>query len=293
MKRFLCVSLLSLVGLAAFAEPANGPGHIRRPPPADPLDSSGRALNFLLDAPQTASGKELKLWATYYHMPTIEASQTKASGTPLLGKDGKAISAGLSVRDWCDAAMQGSIRISNPGGDPTGYMFVDADGPEQLNCDSHFGDLSEGIKAATRHARFVAFHHPKACDVRAIPLMAFRTIAVDPDRIPMGTVLYVPSLRGQGFWMDGQLFVHDGYVVASDRGGAIKDNHIDMFVSDAASAPFPEVVSSSARDTFKAFIVPANDPAAIALKQSQDEVCRDVPGPGRSRHRTPPAPKRI
>jgi 3D (Asp-Asp-Asp) domain-containing protein len=235
----------------------------------------------------------MKLWATYYHMPTIDVTDIKATGTPLLGKNGKPISPALSTRDWCDAAMQGSIRISNPGGDPTGYMFVDADGPEQLNCDSHFGELSEGIKAATRHARFVAFHHPKACDVRAIPLMAFRTIAVDPDRIPMGTVLYVPSLRGQGFWMDGQLYAHDGYVVASDRGGAIKDNHIDMFVSDAASAPFPEVVSSSPRDTFKAFVVPESDPAVIALKQSQDEVCREVPGPGRNRRHAPPQPKRI
>jgi 3D (Asp-Asp-Asp) domain-containing protein len=293
MKRFLCVSLVSLVGLAAFASPAYGPGHIRRPPPPNPLDSSGLALNFLLDAPKAAPAREMKLWATYYHMPTIEASDTGASGTPLLGKNGKAISPALSVHDWCDAAMQGSIRISNPGGEPTGYMFVDADGPEQLNCDSRFGDLSDGIKAATRHARFVAFHHPKACDVRAIPLMAFRTIAVDPDRIPMGTVLYVPSLRGQGFWMDGQLYAHDGYVVASDRGGAIRDNHIDMFVSDAASAPFPEVVSSSPRDTFRAFVVPPNDPAAVALKQSQEETCRDVPGPGRSRHHAPPRPKRI
>ena len=292
MKRFLLVSLLSLAGLAAFASPAFGPGHIRRPPPPNPLGSSGLALNFLLDAPKAEAGKEMKLWATYYHMPTIEASDTKTSGTPLLGKNGKPISPALSVHDWCDAAMQGSIRIANPGGDPTGYMFVDADGPEQLNCDSHFGELSEGIKAATRHARFVAFHHPRACDVRAIPLMAFRTIAVDPDRIPMGTVLYVPSLRGRGFWMEGQLYAHDGYVVASDRGGAICDNHIDMFVSDA-SAPFPEVVSSSARDTFKAFFVPPNDPAVLALKQSQEEICRDVSGPGRSQHHAPPQPKRI
>ena len=293
MKRFLLVSLLSLAGLAAFASPAFGPGHIRRPPPPNPLGSSGLALNFLLDAPKAEAGKEMKLWATYYHMPTIEASDAKASGAPLLGKNGKPISPALSVHDWCDAAMQGSIRIANPGGDQTGYMFVDADGPEQLNCDSHFGELSEGVKAATRHARFVAFHHPRACDVRAIPLMAFRTIAVDPDHIPMGTVLYVPSLRGQGFWMEGQLYTHDGYVVASDRGGAIRDNHIDMFVSDAASAPFPEVVSSSARDTFKAFVVPPNDPAVLALKQSQEEICRDVSGPGRSQHHAPPQPKRI
>ncbi len=268
--------------------PPIGPGHIRRPPPANPLEPAGLALNFLLSAPKEDLGKPMNLWATYYHMPTIELTEAKAGGAPLLGKNGKAISPNLPVRDWCDAAMQGSIQVQNADGVSTGYMFVDANGPEQLNCDSHFGDLSDGIKAATRHARFVAFHHPRACDVRSIPLMAFRTIAVDADRIPMGTVLYVPSLRGRGFWMEGQLYEHDGYVVASDRGGAINGNHIDMFVSDAASAPFPEVVSSSPRDTFKAFVVPKDDAAALALRASEEDTCRDVPGPGRRRHAPQP-----
>src|SRR5262249_45606807 len=152
---------------------------------------------------------------------------------PLLGRNGKAISPPLSIADWCDAAMQGSVWVDNGEDEPTAYMYVDSGGPDQVTCDRHFGDLSETIKIATRHARFVPFHHPKACDVRTIPLMAFRTVAVDPAVFKIGTVLYVPSLRGKGFWLDGQLYAHDGYVVASDTGGAIEGNHIDMFVANA------------------------------------------------------------
>ena len=33
--------------------------------------------------------------------------------------------------------------------------------------------------------------------MRAIPLMPFRTIAVDRDRFKMGTVFFVPELRGK------------------------------------------------------------------------------------------------
>ncbi len=106
-------------------------------------------------------------------------------------------------------------------------MYVDSRGPEQVVCDKYFGELSGGIKSATRRARFQPFHHPQACDVRTIPLMAFRTIAVDRDRIKMGTVLYIPSLRGRTFWNNGEIFTHDGYVIASDTGGAIEGNHID------------------------------------------------------------------
>jgi 3D (Asp-Asp-Asp) domain-containing protein len=158
-----------------------------------------------------------------------------------------------------------------------------------MTCDKYFGELSLRIKTATKRARFVAFHHPQACDVRPIPLMAFRTIAVDPEKIKFGTVLYVPALRGLGFWKDGELFAHDGYIVASDRGGAIEGNHIDMFVDNAAGKPFPDVVRSNPRHTFEAYVVSKNSPAAKALQSASEVVCGDVK-PGR-KYKPKPAPQ--
>ncbi len=250
------------------------------------LHPTAQALAFMLKAPEDEAlnpKKKMKLWATYYHMPTVRPSWTSVAAKPLIGKNGKAVSPPLSTEDWCDAAMQGSIWVDNGKDDPQAFMYVDSRGPEQVVCDRHFGELSERIKSATRRARFAPFYHPQACDVRVIPLMAFRTIAVDRERIKMGTVLYIPKLRGETFWNNGEIFVHDGYVIASDTGGAIEDNHIDMFVADANVKPFPDIVRSNPRGTFEAYLVDKNDPAAIALRDAGEEVCKDSDRPGRKR----------
>jgi 3D (Asp-Asp-Asp) domain-containing protein len=251
-----------------------------------PMHPIQQALNFMLDAPDEAAlptKKKMKLWATYYHMPTVRPSWTSVAAKPLIDRNGNAVSPPLSTEDWCDAAMQGSVWVDDGKKAPTAYMFVDSGGPEQVVCDRYFGELSDGIKNATRRARFAPFHHPQACDVRAIPLMPFRTVAVDRNRIRMGTVLYVPQLRGETFWSNGELFTHDGYLIASDRGGAIQGNHIDVFVEDAKVDPLPELVGSNARHTFEAFVVDKDHPMAIAIHAAGDEVCKDSDRPGRPR----------
>jgi 3D (Asp-Asp-Asp) domain-containing protein len=287
MKRLLLSFLFVLAGFAFFAGP-----HLRTAyatitgrqvditlPPGD-LHPAAQALNFLLKPPVADGfGKEQKLWATYYHMPTVRAATANVAAKPLMGRNGP-VSPPLAIQDWCDAAMQGSVWVDDGSEEPTAYMYVDSGGSEQNVCDKYFGDLSGKIKSATKRARFVAFHHPQACDVRNIPLMAFRTIAVDRDKYKFGTVFYIPQLRGVGFWSNGELFTHDGYVVASDTGGAIEGNHIDMFVDNAAGKPFPDVVRSNPRSTFKAYVVDPKDPAAIALSLAHIEVCKDSDRPG-------------
>ncbi|MDX2088087.1 MAG: 3D domain-containing protein [Kofleriaceae bacterium] len=64
------------------------------------------------------------------------------------------------------------------------------------------------------------------------PLQPFRTVAVDPKVIKLGSLLYVPLLEGRT--MPGRSpwggFVHDGCVVAEDTGGGIDGNQLDLFV---------------------------------------------------------------
>jgi 3D (Asp-Asp-Asp) domain-containing protein len=64
------------------------------------------------------------------------------------------------------------------------------------------------------------------------PLQPFRTVAVDPKVVKLGSLLYVPLLEGRT--MPGRApwggYVHDGCVVADDTGGHIDGNRLDLFV---------------------------------------------------------------
>jgi 3D (Asp-Asp-Asp) domain-containing protein len=68
------------------------------------------------------------------------------------------------------------------------------------------------------------------------PLQPFRTVAVDPRVVKLGSLLYVPLLEGRT--MPGRPpwggYVHDGCVVADDTGGHIAGNRIDLFVGRKA-----------------------------------------------------------
>lgn len=67
-------------------------------------------------------------------------------------------------------------------------------------------------------------------------LSPFRSVAVDTRMVKLGSVLYIPELDGKR--MPGRApwggYVHDGCVIAQDRGGGIRNHEIDLFVAKKA-----------------------------------------------------------
>jgi 3D (Asp-Asp-Asp) domain-containing protein len=270
LRRF---SLAVVFSLAACAT-ASAPGLSNGPAIQPVLSPNERALAFSLEAPgEDATGPNLRLWATHYHTPEITPAAASISAAfPLIGRDGAPISPPLTHRDWCEAALQGSVSV-HTGNTSTAYVFVDANGPDQADCDQWLGSLTDGVKNATRRARFMKVNHPLGCGVRNHPLVPFRTIAVDPTVIPLESVVFVPELRGRAFTYNGRDFVHDGYLFAGDRGGAIKGRHIDVFMNEASSNALEDLFASTDARTFKAHIVDAAAPAAEAIRETQAAPC--------------------
>lgn len=73
--------------------------------------------------------------------------------------------------------------------------------------------------------------HPWGIGVEDRPLVPFRSVAVDPMLFPPGKRLHIQELAGMR--MPGNPpwggFVHDGCVVADDRGGNIDGRQLDFF----------------------------------------------------------------
>lgn len=87
-------------------------------------------------------------------------------------------------------------------------------------------------------------------------VVPFRSVAVDTRLIPLGTVLYIPAARGVAITLpSGRRAVHDAYFFASDRGGGIRENHIDVFAGNWPENPFPSFVSSTPQRPFEAYVV--------------------------------------
>jgi 3D (Asp-Asp-Asp) domain-containing protein len=68
------------------------------------------------------------------------------------------------------------------------------------------------------------------------PLQPFRTVAVDPKVVKLGSLIHVPLLEGRT--MPGRApwggYVHDGCLVADDTGGGIDGHQLDLFVGKRA-----------------------------------------------------------
>jgi len=87
--------------------------------------------------------------------------------------------------------------------------------------------LATGGWSAGRGRQYVALRGVTFAPGASLPLRYYQSIAVDPDVIPLGSRVYVPAYRGDGY---------GGWFVAQDTGGAINGRHIDVYRSPPPSS---------------------------------------------------------
>jgi 3D (Asp-Asp-Asp) domain-containing protein len=80
--------------------------------------------------------------------------------------------------------------------------------------------LSAGGWYAGRGRRYVPLPGVTFAAGPSLPLHFWRSIAVDPGVIPLGSRVYIPAYRHDG---------HGGWFVAQDTGGAINGRRIDVY----------------------------------------------------------------
>ena len=67
------------------------------------------------------------------------------------------------------------------------------------------------------------------------PLIPYRTVAVDPHFVKLGSKVYIPQLKGAHL-PDGT--IHDGMFIAGDTGG-FRGAHVDVFAGDGPRGARP------------------------------------------------------
>jgi 3D (Asp-Asp-Asp) domain-containing protein len=209
---------------------------------------------FALPQPDIAGAQPLRLRATHYN---VHAATSDAQGVPLRALDGTALGPTLSPRDWCLAALEGTVAVTTDSGTTT-YNHAGKAAEPQVDCVHALALDATGKPwaAALERARFKRSRGAYGEGTGDVDLVPYRTIATDPATLPLGTVLYVPAARGVTVMLpDGTEVVHDGYFFAADTGGAIKGTHIDVFCGVASSNCFPAFVHGDAMQTFAAYVV--------------------------------------
>lgn len=197
------------------------------------------------------SDKVLTLWATYYYLPQFREDTGDFALRDLSGRE---LGPRLSLSHWCNSALEGSVQILSANGVKT-YNYAGVSDSYPVDCRSIFS-FQVG-KTKFREAR-----GPFGDGVDNFILVPYRTIATDPNIIPVGSVLYIPEARGAIINLpDGKSIRHDGYFFAGDVGGAIKRDHIDVFIGFHSSAPFFPWIGSNSGKTFSAYYV--TDPKII------------------------------
>jgi 3D (Asp-Asp-Asp) domain-containing protein len=182
--------------------------------------------------------RKVQIYATYY---SVYLANEVKNGIALRDKTGRAHGPQLSRRDWCLGSVEGTIRLTRLNGSTETYNVSGETATASTSCAAHFRTRPDFPKALDASA-FIKITAKFGLGASGLELVPYRSIAVDPKVIPLGTVLFVPVAKGVSFTdEDGIEKTHDGFFYAVDTGGAIKGRLIDFFVGTKITLIFPGI----------------------------------------------------
>lgn len=204
---------------------------------------------FEFEAPRASDlGQSYKLWATYYYLPEIAED---SGAIPLRDLKGQELGPRMTLKHWCDTAMEGSVKINFKNSTVKTYNYDGVSNDYFVDCKSIYPRHTGIGKTKFREAN--GMYGDGLDDYILSP---YRTLATDITYIKPGTALYIPQARGAKITLaSGRVITHDGYFFAADKGGAIKGTHIDVYIGSSLKAPFFPWIGSNESKTFEAFVV--------------------------------------
>lgn len=200
----------------------------------------------------TVLSTPLSLWSTQYYIHEFQSGGT----IPIVYATGESSGLFADTCDFCSASLEGTAYVKDSLGNVTVINFAKSGDSSFVDCRACKKYTSSKLKVESWGKTLWTKSEGFGDGVKNYRLIPFRTIAVDKDVIPYGTVIYIPKVKGQLVNLpNGEQVIHDGYFFAGDTGGAIKKEHIDIFTGIYSGNPFPDVIKSNESKTFEAVIV--------------------------------------
>lgn len=194
--------------------------------------------------------RKLRLWATYYYIPQLNHDD---KGIDLLDKQEKKTGLKLADCDWCKAAIEGTVIVKK---DEKRHLLNFWGRSEEMQYDCKKCIKNNNYSSYKQTGKVLwTISKGFGKGVSKYWLFPYKSIAVDKEVIPIGSVIFIPTAKGVKYKDPlGKEIEHDGYFLAVDTGSEIKGNHIDVFIGIEKENTF-EFIKSAKEETFEAFIV--------------------------------------
>jgi len=219
-----------------------------------PVHAEQNQSDFSFPPPLENGAKPHKLWATHYF---VHVAHTVSSGVAFRDKAGKVVSDKVSPRDWCLAAIEGTVQVTMDG-QPRTLNYGGVGTKSLVDCAAilKIDPAKKPWISGTGRSYFTSALGIYGDGVKGYRLIPFRTVAVDSKTFPYGTVIFIQRAKGTEITLpSGEVAKHDGYFFAGDTGGAIKGKHIDVFCGITDKNCFPDFITSDEKAPFDAIEV--------------------------------------